>query len=132
MLPATYSGAMANLRPKTGRQVERMPVSGRDVVTASALAVATITLVWWLAVPWGPIFCPAIYPAPTNCVSTYREGTAVVVTIVVALVFAITILLAFTVGRHRRGLVLAGVMMLGLALVASWPLVAALPGFPIR
>lgn len=110
---------------------ERLPVSRRDVVFATVFAVATIVLTWLIAVPWGPVACPAIMPPPTNCISTYREGTALVVTVAVVLIYAATMALAFTVGRRRGAVAVAGVTILGIALVGAWPLVALLPGFPI-
>ncbi len=98
---------------------------------ATVLTAATLALAWFVAVPIGPVVCPAIMPPPTNCMSSYREGTAVVISTVTLVVYAATALLAFTVGRRRPAIVTAGIVVLALVLLATWPLIGVLPGSPV-
>jgi hypothetical protein len=85
------------------------------LVVATVLLGAALLIVWLVAVPVGPVACPAIYPAPRNCTGPGRSGTAVVVTAVVAAIYAMTALLALLGRRSRRPLVIAGVVALAAA-----------------
>jgi hypothetical protein len=109
--------------------VDRAPVSWGLVVAATLLMAGTITLIWLAAVPWGPIVCPAIYPAPRNCFTADRAGTGLIVTVVVLVIYIATMLLAFVGTRSRRPLVIAGVVLLALAPLVSYLVVAWIPGF---
>lgn len=84
-----------------------------------------------IAVPVGPVACPAIMPPPTNCLASYREGTAIVLSVLDVAVSVTTILVASTAGRRRPALVKAGIVVLGLMLLAVWPAIGWLPGFPL-
>lgn len=66
-------------------------------------------------------------PPPTNCMSSYREGTAVVISGVTLVVYAATALLACTVGRRRPVTMTACTVVLALVLLATWPVVGLLP-----
>lgn len=67
----------------------------------------------------------------TNCMPSYREGTAVVLTVVSVAVYMATVIIALTIGRHRACLTTTGIVMLGLLLLAAWPVTGLLPGFPL-
>lgn len=110
---------------------QRSQVPARQLVIATVLAAATLAVVWLVAVPLGPVVCPAIMPAPTNCMSSYREGTAVVISAVTLVVYTATALLAFTAGRRHPAIVTGSVVVLALVLLAAWPLIGLLPGFPL-
>lgn len=113
------------------RRIDRAPIPSGLVFAATLLAAATIAVIWIAAVPWGPIVCPAIYPAPRNCFASDRAGTGVVATIVVLVVYAATMLLALVGMRRRRHLVVVGVVLLAVAPVVSYLSVAWIPGFPV-
>jgi hypothetical protein len=85
------------------------------LVVATVLLVAALLIVWLVAVPVGPLACPAIYPAPRNCTEPGRSGTAVVVTVVVAALYVATVLLALRGRRSRRPLVTTGVLAIAAA-----------------
>ena len=106
------------------RQRSRVPIG--QIAIATLIAVATVVVIWLVAVPAGPVVCPAIMPPPTNCMPSYREGTAIAITAV-----TITVVIAFTVGRRRPALVTAGIVVLGIVFLAAWPLIGLLPGFPL-
>jgi hypothetical protein len=63
---------------------------------------------------------------------SYREGTAIVITVVAVALYVATIVIAFTVGRQRPALVTAGIVLLGIMLLAAWPVTGLLPGFPLH
>jgi len=117
---------MTETRVATRHRAEGAPVAWGLVIAATLLAAGTIAVIWLAAVPWGPMVCPAIYPAPRNCFEADRAITGVLVTIVVLVVWIATVLLAL-VGRRRRGPVIAGVVLLALAPVLSYLAVAWIP-----
>ncbi|GGD76112.1 hypothetical protein GCM10007269_18960 [Microbacterium murale] len=100
------------------------------MLAATLLAGVTVALVWFAAVPWGPLVCPAIYPAPRNCFASDRAGTALVVTIVLLAVYLATMVMALIDRRDRR-LATVGVILLAIAPVISYVSVAWIPGFPL-
>jgi hypothetical protein len=102
-----------------------------QIVMATILAAAVVAVVWFVAVPAGPVVCPAIMPPPTNCMFSYREGTAVVLTIVTLAVYVATLVIALTVGRRRPVIVTAGIVVLVVVLLGAWPLIGLLPGFSL-
>jgi len=83
------------------------------------------------AVPWGPIVCPAIYPAPASCFASNRVGTGLVVTIVITAVYVLTLLASFAGGRGWHRVAVVGVCLLAVAPVVAYVAVAWIPGFPI-
>lgn len=99
------------------------------ITAASLLAAGTIVLIWVAAVPWGPLVCPAVYPAPTNCFASHRVGTGVVASIGVGVLYLATLLVAVIGGRRRSRWVAVGVFLLALAPIVAYLLVAWLPGF---
>ena len=67
---------------------------------------------------------------PSHCLPANREGTALVVTTVVAAIYAVTTLIGLLAPRMRR-LVVAGVVLLALAPIACYLIVAWSPGFAL-
>ncbi len=110
---------------------QRSPMRVGQIVIATLVVIATLGLTWFVAVPAGPVVCPAIMPPPTNCMSSYREGTAVVLTVVSVAVYTATVVIALTVGRRRPVLTTEGIVMLGVLLLVAWPIIGLLPGFPL-
>lgn len=113
----------------TARRRSRIPL--RQVVMATIIALVTIVVIWWLAVPAGPVVCPAIMPPPTNCLPSHREGTAIVLTVVTAAIYVTTVVIALTLGRRRPAIASVGVVVLIVALLVAWPLIGLLPGFAV-
>jgi len=109
----------------------RTAASAGLVVAATALALGTILLIWLAAVPWGPMVCPAIYPAPAYCSPSLRAGTGLIASIVVAAVYVATLLFALNPLVRSRPLVITGVALLGIAPIAGYLAVAWIPGFPL-
>ena len=98
------------------------------VVAAAALALASVLLVWAVAVPWGPLVCPAVYPAPTNCRAEFRVGTGLLASIVIGVAFLLTLLVALR-RPAWEGVVIGGIILLVAAPFLAYVLVTGLPGF---
>lgn len=113
----------------TSRERLRVPL-GRLAI-ATVLTASTLAVVWFVAVPLGPVACPAIMPPPTNCMSSYREGTALVISVATVSIYAATVVGALTIGRRRPAIVTAGIVVLTALLVTAWPLIGLLAGFPL-
>ena len=114
------------------RQRARAPIPWGLAVAATALTAGTLLLIWFVAVPFGPVVCPAIYPAPRNCFAVDRAGTGLVVTVIVITVYVGTLLLALAGSRRRRPLVVCGVVLLAIAPLIAYLAVAWIPGFAIN
>ncbi|MDT0156203.1 hypothetical protein Q9R19_01050 [Microbacterium sp. ARD32] len=116
---------------RTGvRRFQRAPSSWALMLAATALTGGAIALVWLVAVPWGPMVCPAIYPAPRNCFASDRAGTALVSTVIVIVLYLATMATAL-VGRRVRALTIAGVVLLAAAAVVSHLAVVWILGFTL-
>lgn len=113
----------------TPRERLRVPV-GRLAI-ATVLAAAILAVAWFVAVPLGPLVCPAIMPPPTNCMSSHREGTALVISVATVLIYTATVAVALTIGRQRPASVTAGIVVLAGLLLMAWPLTGLLAGFPL-
>ncbi|WP_341975406.1 hypothetical protein LTA6_000020 [Microbacterium sp. LTA6] len=116
---------------ETGPRFGTGRVRSALVITSTLFAVGTIALIWFAAVPWGPLVCPAIDPAPRNCFAADRMGTAVITTAVVLVVYISTVVLAACRPRALRPFAVAGLIALLLAPLVSYLAVAWLPGFPL-
>lgn len=110
--------------------VEIAPISWGRLIAATLLAGVTIAVIWFAAVPWGPIVCPAIYPAPRNCFATDRAGTGLIASVVVLLVYVATMIIGLF-ARHRLALVAIGIGLLAIAPIVSYLAVAWIPGFAL-
>ncbi|MFJ4176063.1 hypothetical protein [Microbacterium sp. NPDC089696] len=100
------------------------------LTVATILAVGTVALLWLVAVPVGPVVCPAIYPAPLNCFAGNREGSALIMTLVVVALYVLTLLAAILPPRAHI-LTTAGVVLLAIAPFVSYAVVAWSPGFAL-
>lgn len=110
------------------RTVRRTPFPWGLLLTATLLAAGTIALIWLVAVPVGPVVCAAVSPPTSNCLRDHREGSALVMTLIVVAVYVLTVLLAALL-RRPRGILIAGVVLLGVAPLVSYPVVAWSTGF---
>lgn len=88
------------------------------VVAASGVAVAGWAAMWWLAVPRGSGFCPAILPPPAGCASDLRVPVAVVWSVIVAGLYGANLAVCLT--RLRRHRWLPAVALVGLLLGVVW------------
>jgi hypothetical protein len=120
---------MGDPRDVASRSSPRQSISWRAITIATTLSGATIALLWLVAVPWGPIICTAIYPAPTNCDPNYRAGTALILTAIILVIYLATAALAFTVRAQFSDLVRVGIVALAVLLLISYFIVAWYPGF---
>ncbi|MDQ1136081.1 hypothetical protein QE410_000880 [Microbacterium sp. SORGH_AS 1204] len=100
------------------------------VAVAGALALVSVLLIWGIAVPSGPLVCPAVYPAPTNCRAEFRVGTGLVASIVIAAAFVLTVCVALRRSAWR-GAATCGVLVLVVAPFLAYALVTGLPGFAV-
>lgn len=98
------------------------------VVAAAVLTLASMVLVWAVAVPSGPLVCPAVYPAPTNCRTGFRIGTAVVASIVIGVACLVTVAAALR-RPAWEGVATGGILVLVAAPFLAYALVTGLPGF---
>lgn len=110
---------MANRAARGGQTL-----SGGLMVAATLLAAGTIALIWLVAVPWGPIVCPAIDPAPSNCQQSHRADNATIATVAVLGVYVVTMLFNLVVSLRRRSVVVAGVAVLAISPIAAYVFVA--------
>lgn len=114
--------AQAKARPKTPRS--------RAVLAAVLLTAGALVVIWFAAVPLGPIACPTIDPPLPNCLRQNREGTALVATVIVLMVgVTATLLAAFT---DRRQPVVVAVTLLAIAPVVAWLVIGQMPGFRLE
>lgn len=113
------------------RGIAHSPLSWRSIIAATLLTAGTIALIWLAAVPFGPVVCPAIHPAPRNCFASDRAGTGLIVTVVLIIIYAGTAAFALFRPRHGRPFVIAGVTLLSIAPVITYLAVAWIPGFAI-
>lgn len=129
-----YSGGMtetaSSVQERAQRSTRRPPVLWGLLLTATLLAAGTVALIWLVAVPVGPVVCAAVYPATSNCFLEHREGSALVMTVIVVALYVLTMLLAAFLGRPR-GVVVTGVILLAIAPFVSYAVVAWAPGFAI-
>lgn len=103
----------------------------RSVVTlATVVLVATWAAIWWLAVPLEAV-CPAVYPAPTGCTAADRKSVGVTWTIVVAVVYVLSVALALTLGRRRRWVTHAAMLTLVVVAIVGIGAVQGSTGFVI-
>lgn len=112
------------------RTADRLPIRWGVLVIATVLAVGTVALIWLVAVPVGPVVCAAVYPSTGNCFRDNREGSALVMTLIVVAVYVVTVLLAALV-RRPRGTSLIGVGLLAVAPFVSYAVVAWSTGFAL-
>ncbi|WES65990.1 META domain-containing protein [Microbacter sp. GSS18] len=120
------TGAVASSLPDTSRSV-----LWRLITAATLLLLATIALIWLVAVPIGTGVCPTVDPPPTNCQSSYRAGSGLVATLVAVGIWVATIAVALVWRRAARSFVVAGVVILALAPVVTYLAVAWSPGFTL-
>jgi hypothetical protein len=112
------------------RPVHRRSLPWGLLLTATLLAAGTVALIWLVAVPVGPVVCAAVDPPTRNCLLEHREGSALVMTVIVVLVYVVLTLLAVLL-RRPRGVLLAAVVLLAIAPFVSYAVVAWAPGFVI-
>ncbi|MFI7024507.1 hypothetical protein ACIBMZ_17495 [Micromonospora sp. NPDC049900] len=90
------------------------------VAVASAVAILAWAGFWYLAVPRVDV-CPAIHPAPAGCRVDERISTAWAWTIIVAVLYAATVVAQVRPSAQRRQAVLLGAVALGVsALYGLW------------
>ncbi|MCM3662640.1 hypothetical protein M3148_16840 [Georgenia satyanarayanai] len=88
----------------------------RVIVLATAVLVATWVVLWLAVVPVG-VACPAIYPAPPGCSAADRRSAGVTWSLIVTMVYALSVTIALTFGRGRRWLTHGAVWALVLVAV---------------
>lgn len=91
------------------------------------IAVATVGMIWLVAVPTGPEVCNLTYPGPRNCFISDRLGAAVVSTVVLGLAYVLVLVTSVAFSRRRQWVVEAGVFLLLLAAIAAFVSVAWIP-----
>lgn len=102
----------------------------RAVTLATVVSIATCAAIWWLAVPMEAV-CPAVYPAPGGCTAADRQSAGVTWTIVVAVSYALTVVIALTLGRRRRWLTRAAMSALVVVAVVGFGAVQGSTGFVV-
>ncbi|WP_374974656.1 hypothetical protein ACEYYH_12175 [Microbacterium trichothecenolyticum] len=117
---------MSNQLATSPRTTRRVPWG--ILITATLFTAATIAIIWLAAVPWGPLVCPAIYPVPKYCIPDYRTGVAAIASIVVALIYAATVVAACAGDRWRLAAKI-GTGILVAAPIVTYLCVAFIPGF---
>ncbi|MFK3678737.1 hypothetical protein ACI2IP_13480 [Microbacterium sp. NPDC090218] len=121
---------MTDASSSARRSVPLPPMPWSLLVSATLLAAGTVALICLVAVPVGPVVCAAVYPPTSNCFLGHREGSALVMTVIVLAVYVVTILIA-AVFRRSRAVLLVGVVLLAIAPFVSYAVVAWAPGFSI-
>jgi len=111
-------------------RVGTQPIAWGRLIVATILTAGTIALVWLVAVPLGPIVCAAVEPPMSNCIETNREGSALVMTVVIGALYLVTVLVAL-LKRRPPGILHACIVTLALAPIVSYLVVVWAPGFPI-
>ena len=99
-------------------------------LVATVVAAVAAVGVWGDAVPRDAI-CPAVYPAPYPCSQEHRVETGVLWTVVLALAYAVALIITLTVGRRLRPLAAAAVVVLVLGAIVAYRMVLFSTGFPL-
>lgn len=100
-----------------GSTAESPGVRARSAVTlATAVLVATLAAIWFLVVSLEAV-CPAIHPAPPGCTAADRRSAGVTWSVIVALVYAVSLAVALTLRRSRRWLTHAAMLVLVLVAI---------------
>lgn len=102
------------------------------ILSGTLLTGGAIALIWMLAVPVGPVVCPAVHPAPRNCFASDRAGTALIVSFAIGLIYIATMIFATKQQVRRHSAVgLVGVALLAIAPIVGYLIVAWIPGFAL-
>ena len=113
--------------PSTGddrRVPSQGPLPWVLIATATTLTAVTILLIWFAAVPFGPLICPAIDPAPRNCSATNRADTGVMVSAAVVLLYVATMLAALFGRQRLKAWTLTGTILLAVSPIFGYLTVA--------
>lgn len=104
------------------------------LLAAAGLAVASILLIWLVAVPVGPMACATTMPPTENCVITYRACDGAILTGIVLLIALATLTIGVLNRTNARNIVIAGTVLLVFLLLLVYPVVAytGLPGIAYR
>ncbi|UUE19301.1 hypothetical protein [Microbacterium sp. J1-1] len=115
----------------TSASVVQRPVRRRLpwvlMLLATVLTLGTVAFIWLVAVPVGPLVCAAVDPPTSNCFLSHRQGSALVMTVIVIAVYLLALLPALL--RRARGVLVVGVVLLASAPFVSYAVVAWAPGF---
>lgn len=95
---------------------------------ATAVALVAAAAIWGDAVPREGV-CPAIYPAPYPCTQEHRVETGVLWSVVLAIAYAVVLAVTLTVGRRRRPLAAAAVLVLVLCAVVAYTAALSSTGY---
>ena len=97
-------------------------------LVATVVTGVTAAAIWGYAVP-REAACFAIYPAPYPCSQEHRVETGVLWTVVLAITYAVALAVTLTVGRRRRPLGAAAVVVLVLCAVVAYAAVLFSTGY---
>lgn len=100
-------------------------------VAATVAMLSAVALIWLVAVPVGTGVCPAIDPAPTNCLPSFRAGTGLAATLIILAVWAATLLCALATRAVFRPLAIGGLILLVVAVPVSYVTVSSSSGFEV-
>lgn len=100
------------------------------VILATVILGATLAVIWLLVVPMEPA-CPAIYPAPRGCSTADRMSAGATWTVVIAVVYALSVTVALSFGRSRRWLTQAAMLTLVLVAIVGIGAVTGSTGFVV-
>lgn len=100
-------------------------------IAASLVMLAAVALIWLVAVPIGTGVCPAVDPAPTSCLPSYRAGTGLMATLVVLALWAATLLSALARPTLLRPFAIGGLVLLVLAVPVGYATVSWSSGFEV-
>ncbi|KAA9150985.1 hypothetical protein F6B41_19335 [Microbacterium lushaniae] len=99
------------------------------VLLIGLFSLLALAVIWLVAVPLGPDVCALVLPAPRNCFTSDRVQAAIAPTVLVILLAIVSTLTAIFAPQARRGIAIAGPVVLAIIAALSYLLVAWIPAF---
>lgn len=98
-----------------------------EVATIGLTAIASVTAIWLIAVPFGPEVCALSLPGPRNCFPSQRIQAAFLPTLAIMAIAVFSIAVTLVWPRISRVISFVAVLLLLAMTVIGYVLVAWIP-----